>query len=405
MTSVLAVFAISGSSLFIGTSPANAAAGYYPQGPQLNVPISNITAAGWTLCWSGLYGGTDSLANIENSCTGKYLLEAAGEVNSTNYLLVAAGERTAVLAPTASNQTTFNNGTYWYYGKNDFLSMGFSPTNQIFQNSADCYYNGEINCSFESTYVEGLDPTANYRMSWHIDGSDQTIFGGWRIGHINWLNSSSSYVRAIYQSNMPADFVVAKLDKVTFEDDGSGSGGKLIWTGKYIDSVLFSGNSEIYPGAFNFGAFTSSWNGRVTNLKPNTSYTVTINAISSYGLGESKTITFKTGSGKTEVKDLNYWTNWLNENTYYSNESANMITLLRKFNELTVRDHAAYVQLPISRVSSVNAESLTPSACSVATNGYVRSLTSQTCTISYSVTGSSNTTATLIKDIVFKTHN
>lgn len=401
LTTGLSVLAISVTTLISGGSQASAAEGYYPSGPQLNVPISTITNSGWQLCWSGLYGATDSLSNIENSCTGKFLLEAAGAVGASSYILAAAGERTSVLKVTGLNETTFNNGTYWYYGKNDFSSMGFAPISKIFQNSADCYYNGEATCNFNSSYVEGADPTANYRMSWHLDNSGQIIFGGWRIGHINWLNSSNDYVRAIYQSNQPAEFVTAKLDSVKFEDDGTGTGGKLSWSGKFIDSVLFSGPGSIYPGAFNLGAFTSSWNGKLINLQPNTKYTVSLYAVSSFGLGEGKTITFETGNSKEVKKDLSYWISWLKQNTYFDGESSNMITLLSKFDALNTDDHSSSMWLPMSRVSKVTAKSLTSDSCSVYSNGYVRALSKDTCTISYTVTGPSKAPATLVKDFVF----
>jgi hypothetical protein len=90
------------------------------------------------------------------------------------------------------NQTNLNNGTYWYYykgsgGMKSWGSMGFSPISTIFQNSADCYYNGAQNCSFASAIVEGQDPTVDLRMSWHTYST--TIGSGWRIGRLTFLST------------------------------------------------------------------------------------------------------------------------------------------------------------------------------------------------------------------------
>ncbi len=429
---ILTVILLSASSLLFSTS-ANAADGYYPSGPQLNVPISTITSAGWKLCWSSLYGDTDTLANIESSCTGKYLLEAGGAVGASSYILAAAGERSSVLKPTELDQTNLNNGTYWYYSKVGG-SMGFSPNSIINQTIADCTYNGARNCGFDAIYIEGEDPTANFRLSWHINGDDETIFGGWRLGHINWLNGGSyfygtvgvsgfgsDYIRAIYQSDYPRGLTVAKIDSVSFVDDGTGTGGKIVWAGKNIDAVLFTGPESAYPGPYNYGAFTSGWNGRIRNLTADTSYTVSIFAVSSDGVGESKSLTFKTSAAlpgavgaanstaaQTPTTKLAQMIKWVEENTFLPGEATNMSNLLTKFTAIETSPHRAYIKVPTSRVSKVVATSLTPKSCSVVSAtakvnaGLVTALSGDTCTISYTVTGGSRAPATLVKDFVFK---
>ncbi len=201
--------------------------------------------------------------------------------------------------------------------------------------------------------------------------------------------------------------VVASITSLTYSDDGTGSAGKLIWTGKNIDSVLFTGPSDSYPGPFNYGAFTSRWNGTIRNLTPETTYTITIFAASEDGVGESKSLTFTTGIKTAEIKDLAYWNSWLKANTFMPNEAANLISLLNKFNALVTSRHRSFIKVPISRVSSVSARSLTPMACSVVSTtakvdaGLVKALTRDTCTISYTVLGPSRAAATLVKDFVF----
>lgn len=156
---------------------------YYPSGPQTNVPVTNVTNGGWTLCYSDQYRTIANLSTILNACTGKYIMLAAGATGNANYSLLAAGEREFVFKPTGLNVTTDNNGTFWYY--NVSKSMGFAPTSRISQSSADVY-----------------DRSNTQRMSWHLGhcGANK-ICGGWRVGSVTGLNGSTAYVRAIYTSN------------------------------------------------------------------------------------------------------------------------------------------------------------------------------------------------------------
>jgi sugar lactone lactonase YvrE len=201
---------------------------------------------------------------------------------------------------------------------------------------------------------------------------------------------------------------VASLTSITFTDDGSGTAGKLAWVGKNIDAVLYTGPATSYPGAFTFGAFSSSWNGSIRNLTPETSYTVSIYAISADGLGESKSFTFKTGVKTDVVKNLAYWNTWLTDNTYSKGEAARLYGLLNKFNSLETSPIRSFIKVPVSLASTVSATSLTPKACSLVSTtakvdaGMVKALTKDTCTISYTVSGPSKAPATLVKDFVFK---
>ena len=201
---------------------------------------------------------------------------------------------------------------------------------------------------------------------------------------------------------------VASITSLTFTDDGTGTGGKLAWAGKNIDAVLFTGPTDAYPGPYNYGAFTSGWNGRIRYLAPDTSYTISINAVSIDGLGESKTLTFKTGAKTDVVKDLSYWSDWLKSNTFVPGEAANISNLLTKFMAIETSPHRSFVKVPTSRVSTVVATSLTPKSCSVVSAsakvnaGLVSALSGDKCTISYTVTGGSRAPATMVKDFVFK---
>lgn len=237
---------------------------------------------------------------------------------------------------------------------------------------------------------DGLQPGTSYTFS------------------VNATNSVGTSASSTSNSIKTDALVPATLSTVTFTDDGSGTGGKLVWSGKNIDAVLYTGPATSYPGLFTFGAFTTSWNGSIRNLTPDTEYTISIYAISVDGIGESKTLTFKTGAKSNQFIDLAYWSTWLAKNTFTPNESTSLLGLLSKFNLLETSPHRAYIKVPTSRVSKVEVTSLTPNSCSVVSAtakvdaGLVKALTKDTCTISYTVSGPSKAPATLVKDFVFK---
>jgi hypothetical protein len=211
--------------------------------------------------------------------------------------------------------------------------------------------------------------------------------------------------------------LVASISSITFADDGTGTGGKIVWAGKDIDAVLFTGPESAYPGPYNYGAFTSGWNGRIRNLTPDTSYTVSIFAVSSDGVGESKSLTFKTsaalpelaGSASSTVSQAAQMTAqlpklfaWIDENVFVDGEGDRMKMMINKFNAIVAPKTSAYLKLPKSSVVSVSATSSTPLVCTVEGQVTVRSIAAGTCTISYTVVGASKAPATLVKDFVFK---
>jgi hypothetical protein len=247
--------------------------------------------------------------------------------------------------------------------------------------------------------VTGLQPGTSYTFS---------------VTATNSVGTSASSTSSSIKTDV---LVPATLSTLTFNDDGSGTGGKLAWTGKNIDAVLYTGPAASYPGPFTFGAFSTSWNGTIRNLAPATEYTISIYAISADGIGESKSLTFKTGVGVLSVaptataqksSQLNQVISWVNQNSFTPGEAANINSLLTKFDALVTSPHRSFVKVPTSRVSKVEVKSLTPNSCSVVSAtakvdaGLVTAITKDTCTISYTVSGSSKAPATLVKDFVFK---
>ena len=214
---------------------------------------------------------------------------------------------------------------------------------------------------------------------------------------------------------------VASISALSFIDDGTGTGGKIVWSGKSIDSVLYTGPASSYPGPYNYGAFSSGWNGRIRNLEPDKTYTISIFAVSPDGVGETKTLTFKTSATPPTLTDaanltsmqsattqLSQLIKWVGENTFVPGEATNMSKLLSRFDALETSAHRSYIKVPTSRVSNVDVKSLTPKACSVVgasakvDAGLVTALSGDKCSISYTVTGASKAPATLVKDFFFK---
>jgi len=208
---------------------------------------------------------------------------------------------------------------------------------------------------------------------------------------------------------------VASISSLSFVDDGTGTGGKITWSGKNINSVLYTGPASSYPGPYNYGAFTSGWNGRIRNLTPDTQYTISLYAISVEGIGETKSLTFKTGPAlpdsdivETSANKLTKLLKWVEENTFVPGEGTNMSRLLTNFNTLEASPKRSYIKVPTSRVLKVIATSLTPNSCSVVSAsakvdaGLVTALSRDKCTISYTVTGASRASATLVKDFLFR---
>lgn len=254
----------------------------------------------------------------------------------------------------------------------------------------------------------------------------QSVSGSFQFNGLNQLTTYTATISAIYEDGTTASTtsnavvtpgnVPATLSSLTFKDDGSGTGGQIIWAGKNIDAVLFAGPASAYPGPYNYGAFTSGWNGRIRNLMPDTSYTVSIYAISEDGVGESKSLTFKTsatlpaepGAASSTISrseslaaQMSNLSSWIDANTFLEGESAILKKMLNKFDTLVAPSSSAYMKLPNSSVAQVSAKSTTPTVCAVEGQLTVRSIASGTCTISYTVMGGSRAPATLVRDFVF----
>jgi len=210
---------------------------------------------------------------------------------------------------------------------------------------------------------------------------------------------------------------VASMSSLTFTDDGTGTGGKIAWAGKSIDAVLYTGPANSYQGLYNYGAFASGWNGRIRNLTPGTEYTISLYAVSADGVGESKSLTFKTigtlpvlaGAVSVSISRAEQMSAqlpklfaWIDENVFVDGEGSRMKMLFEKFDAAAAPKRSAYLKLRNSSIENVSAFSTTPSVCKVEGLLTIHSIAAGTCTISYTVSGGSKAPATMVKDFVFK---
>jgi hypothetical protein len=295
---------------------------------------------------------------------------------------------------------------------------------------------------FSNIASDGGSAITSYTITSNPGGFIKTFYVGSAINlsyEFSNLNPSTAYTFTVTATNaigasaatisnsiktMPLE--VASISALTFVDDGTGTGGKILWSGKSIDSVLYTGPENSYPGPYNYGAFSSGWNGRIRNLEQDKSYTISIFAVSADGVGETMSLTFKTSaalpvlassvntlstsssSARSTSTQLAQVLKWIEENTFVPGEGAKISGLLTKFDALVTSPHRAYIKVPTSRVTTITATSLTPKACSVVSAsakvdaGLVTALSGDKCTISYTVIGGSNAPATLVKDFVFK---
>jgi hypothetical protein len=337
----------------------------------------------------------------------------------------------------------------YYYGYSTYMAIFGEPVNMSpsAPTSVVATATGKRSAtvSFAAPASNGGSAVTSYTATSSPGGITKTLTqsGGGNFTFDN-LEPSTAYTFAVTATNANGTSAaatsnsiktlaldVASISALSFADDGTGTAGKIVWAGMNIDRVLYTGPAQFYPGPFKYGAFTSGWNGLIRNLKPDTTYTVSINAHSADGVGGEKSLTFKTNASSNVLTDSKtstdpnggivvniglergfYWLSiletWLNDNTFVTGEASNMYVLLKKFFQLETSPNSINIKVPTSRVSDVVATSLTPTTCSVISTtenrddaGLVTALSGGTCTISYTVSGGSSAPATMVRDFVF----
>ena len=152
---------------------------YAPDGPQQNVPESDLT--GWSVCYHDLYNVNmqAQVSNIQTMCSGNKLLLACRQGGTTTFTVHAWGNRSDVFFDTGAmeNQGHSDGKVLWYFDPN--WSWGFAtPGDTLLLNECD----------------ENSGPD---RLCWHTINSS----GGYRCGTTDSLNDSTAWERYIYQAN------------------------------------------------------------------------------------------------------------------------------------------------------------------------------------------------------------
>jgi hypothetical protein len=91
------------------------------------------------------------------------------------------------------------------------------------------------------------------------------------------------------------------VTSMTFVENATKDGGKLVWVGSNIEAALFTGDASIYPDSFNYGAFTIAWTGELRNIVRGKKYTAKVDFRSASGGNESRTIEFMIGYTAAEI--------------------------------------------------------------------------------------------------------
>jgi len=168
-------------------------ADYYPSGIQQNVSEQTLIDNGWALFYEQTYATILDSTASQLRPSGQYVILSGKALGSTTILLAAAAPTSDVFTERAINTTALINGTYWYNTPN--LSIGFAPTAVISQTSADT--------------IDMADPL---RLSWHL----HNYVGGWRLGGLVGLNSSSEYLKQVWTWNGVSNANVRRTSNLSF---------------------------------------------------------------------------------------------------------------------------------------------------------------------------------------------
>jgi len=106
----------------------HAAAPSLPTGTLQNIPVSTVTGAGFTSCYSDTYAnaGTTLTSIFDGQCTGDPLLWGCMPAGGSTITLAAWGDRATLLTDVGSvsnPQSQVVNGVTFYYSSS--YSMGF----------------------------------------------------------------------------------------------------------------------------------------------------------------------------------------------------------------------------------------------------------------------------------------
>jgi hypothetical protein len=148
---------------------------------------STATADGWTVVYQGAYGnGFDYSSVLDSIAAGSEVaLASSSSDGAATFDLFAATSLATLQTITGYNTTILADGTYWY---RNAYSVGFAPSDYIYQTSADVVGSGQFGIGDDL-------PGGSLRLSWH--GGETYVNGGWRSGLNVWLNGDETWQRYV----------------------------------------------------------------------------------------------------------------------------------------------------------------------------------------------------------------
>ena len=156
-------------------------------GPQINVPLSSVTAGGWKKCFSQTHAQKltrDKFRTIRDlDCNGKFTLLACRSTTSNILTALAAGPKDDIFSVTDTklrqNRGHIVHGSRWYVQDQGSAtgSWGFArPEDDINLNSCD-------------------DKNGQHKLCWHLNDA------GWRCGSTQHLTGKSTWEKIVFTSN------------------------------------------------------------------------------------------------------------------------------------------------------------------------------------------------------------
>ena len=154
------------------------------RGVQRDLPVADVAAAGFEVCWAGPFGARDiPIDPVLEGCNGDVLMMACRPNDAENYTVAAMGGRASILQDDGNAREGFHdtNGVSWYYSPN--YSWGFFAVGT-----------GVSRSSCDVTDADGAD-----RMCIHTRNGN--INGGYRCGAQEGLNNNNEWERVILHRN------------------------------------------------------------------------------------------------------------------------------------------------------------------------------------------------------------
>ena len=229
----LAVASLIAAGLLVAIpQSARAAPTYYPSGPQNDVLITDVTSAGWEVCYQGTYADTKALYGsgglLSELCDGDFLMLAGSAPSDlTKFAVLAAAPRSDVLFNTPPDATTtqLGNGANWYFNETQswgFVDAGDTPNNNT--------------CDFRTQLTSNIT-----RLCWHVNtySAGAEMSDGYLLAGVSNINGDSSYTRVVLQWRAPtAPAPYAGPLPTGYSDRSPGVGDSVNVSGLLLSSVV-----------------------------------------------------------------------------------------------------------------------------------------------------------------------